>query len=155
MNIYNAKNNSMPEQVLENKENIKLLNTGKQDNLIAGNGITIENNVISTYGNGAGESGTVIYDNEQGSSEFLLTLTVGKIYEFYLDVDVYFHSGRQIVKFMYDGLRNYVSVFNCVNANDLTTDIQIIIYNKHNHSVKVTSLSYSSISANVYKVIEY
>lgn len=149
MNIYNAKNNSLPEQVLENKENIELLNTGKQDNLIAGNRITIENNVISAY------SGTVIYDNEQGSSEFLLTLTVGKIYEFYLDVDVYFHSGRQIVKFMYDGLRNYVSVFNCVNANDLTTDIQIIIYNKHNHSVKVTSLSYSSISANVYKVIEY
>ena len=42
MNIYNAKNNSMPEQVLENKKNIELLNTGKQDTLIAGENIILK-----------------------------------------------------------------------------------------------------------------
>lgn len=154
MNIYNAKNNSMPEQVLENKENIELLNTGKQDNLIAGNGITIENNVISTDGNGTGESGTVIFDEERGSSSFLLTLTAGKIYEFYLDVDVYYKSGRQIVKFMYDGIQNIVSIFNCIDTDTLTTDTQLIFYYESGH-VEIASVSGITNGACVYKVIEY
>ena len=97
MNIYNAKNNSMPEQVLENKENIELLNTqvlenkeniellntGKQDTLIAGENITIdENNVISaSYQSGD----IVIYDNENGTTTIDdIALEIGATYEMFI-----------------------------------------------------------------------
>lgn len=86
MNIYNAKNNSMPEQVLENKENIELLNTGKQDTLTAGDNITIdENNVISANGVGGGGGDIVIYDNANGADEIKnIVLEIGAIYELFI-----------------------------------------------------------------------
>lgn len=97
MNIYNAKNNSMPEQVLENKENIELLNTGKQDKLVAGEGIIIDpvTNMISASGGGNGSGDIVIYDNENGAFEIgELELEIGATYEMFI-TSVYDGHGRQ------------------------------------------------------------
>lgn len=75
MNIYNAKNNSMPEQVLENKENIELLN-----------------NVISTIV----DKDIVIYDNPSGENVINdITLEIGATYEMFITSAVDSISGVQ------------------------------------------------------------
>ena len=96
MNIYNAKNNSMPEQVLENKKNIELLNTGKQDKLVAGQNISIDpvTNVISASGGGGGDS--VIYDNVDGVGAISqIPLEIGGEYEMFITSAVSSDTGTQ------------------------------------------------------------
>jgi len=67
MNIYNAKNNSMPEQVLENKENIELLNTQVEAvqevaniaKITAINAQETADTAMHLYGN-------VVFENQEG-----------------------------------------------------------------------------------------
>jgi len=105
MNIYNAKNNSMPEQVLENKKNIELLNTGKQDKLVAGQNISIDpvTNVISASG-GGGDS--VIYENVDGEAYIpQIPLEIGGEYEMFItsavDADTGTQFGQQKIAFKF------------------------------------------------------